>query len=337
MTVSARRLRGTTVNLSAPPAPGLPPVPSVTGTSNLLCAAAVAEGETVLQGAAREPEVVALGQLLIAFGARIEGLGAETVRVVGVRALHPSPNDAPAAVVPGDRIEAATWMIAAAATGGRVVVDGVEPADVRVVADLLQRSGVLVTTCGDGPHRSVRVTALSRPLALEARSAPFPGLPTDVTPQLGALAAIADGTSFLTDDVFPGRIAHLAPLAQFGASIRRAGAEAVVGGTSLQAANVQAPDLRAAAALLIAALAARGTSRIGGASVLLRGYERPVEKLCSLGATVSSAAYDLGARPANRSGRIGWRAPGAAGILRGSRPGSPEPVSKEILVCSAAA
>ena len=332
VTVSADRLRGAEIDLSAPPAPGLPAVPTATGTANALCAAAVADGVTVLRGAAREPEVVALGRLLNAAGAKIEGLGADTLRVTGVSELRGLPRRSTAAVVPGDRIEAATWMIAAVATGGRVVVDGVVPEEVAAVSRVLRDCGAIVSACGVAPHRAIRVVAADRPLAFEARSAAFPGLPTDVAPQLAALAAVADGTSLLTDEVFPGRIAHLAPLARFRASVERAGDTAVLTGGELNAADVHAPDLRAAAALLIAALAAQGSSRIGGASVLLRGYERPAEKLRSLGATLGAPAAMAGRRPPLRSGRGGWRAAGRGRILAVTRP-----LPSETHACSAAA
>ncbi|MFH5803155.1 UDP-N-acetylglucosamine 1-carboxyvinyltransferase [Alienimonas sp. DA493] len=331
VTVSVDRLKGADIFLSAPPTPGLPPSPTVTGTINALCAAAVADGVSVLNGAAREPEVVAVGELLQAAGAEIEGLGTRTLIVTGVRRLRGVSGRCPAAVVPGDRIEAATWMIAAAATGGRVVVDGVDPSEVAAVAAALRDSGARVSTCGAGAHQSVRVASCGRPTAFEVRSAAFPGLPTDVLPQLAALAAVAEGTSLLTDDVFPERSAHLRRLPRFHASVERAGATAVITGGDLYGGEVHAPDLRAAAALLIAALAAEGTSRIGRASLLLRGYERPAEKLRALGATLGEPARAVGKRPARRSGRGGWRAVGPRRILRGTRP-----VASETPACSAA-
>ena len=335
VTVSVDRLRGAELNLAAPPAAGLPAVPSVTGTINLLCAAAVAEGVSVLHGAAREPEVAAVGRLLIAAGARIAGLGTDVLTVTGVQTLRGVRNAAPATVAPGDRIEAATWMIAAAATGGRVVIDGVAPSDVAAVADVLRDADASVTTCGSGLNRSIRVVAGDRPRSFEARSAAFPGLPTDVLPQLAALAALADGTSVLTDEVFPGRTAHLAPLARFGGTVERAGAAAVLTGGPTRGAEVSAPDLRAAASLLIAALAAEGTSRIAGADLLLRGYERPAAKLRSLGAVVGSvgrANEPTGDRPGVRRGRRGWRSTPAGRILADVRTAPPETVP-----CSAAA
>ncbi|QDT17059.1 UDP-N-acetylglucosamine 1-carboxyvinyltransferase [Alienimonas californiensis] len=324
VTVSVDRLRGAEIYLSAPPAPGLPPAPTVTGTANALCAAAIADGVSVLHGAAREPEVVAVGELLNAAGARIEGLGTDVLTVTGVRRLRGVSGRCPAAVVPGDRIEAATWMIAAAATGGRIVVDGVEPSEVAAVAAALRASGARVSICGSAGHRSIRVDSCGRPTAFEVRSAAFPGLPTDVLPQLAALAAVADGTSLLTDDVFPDRNAHLSRLPRFHASVERAGATAVITGGDLHGGEVHAPDLRAAAALLIAALAAEGSSRIGRASVLLRGYERPAEKLRALGATLGAPNWRVGKRPAARPGRGGWRPAGPRRILGRTRPVSPE-------------
>ncbi|NNJ27072.1 UDP-N-acetylglucosamine 1-carboxyvinyltransferase 2 [Planctomycetes bacterium LzC2] len=332
VTVSVDRLRGARINLSAPPAPGLPGVPTVTGTMNLLCAAAVAQGVTVLHGAAQEPEVIALGELLIAAGANIDGLGTDTLRILGVPKLHGVNAPSPATAVPGDRIEAGTWMIAAAATGGRVVIDGVDPDHVAALSESLRDAGAVVSVCGSGSHRAIRVIGPSRPTALEVRSEAYPGLPTDLLPQLAALAAVAEGVSLLTDDVFPGRNAHLAPLAAFEAAVSRADATAVVTGGNLVGAQALAPDLRAAAALLIAALAAEGTSRISGAAVLLRGYERPAEKLASLGAAVEAHSVRLGGRPERRSGRGRWRRVGPGGILGASRP-----VPSETSACYAAA
>lgn len=328
VTVTVTRLRGATVDLSAPPAPGLPAVPTVTGTANLLCAAAVAEGETTLRGAAREPEVVALGRLLIAMGAKISGLGTSEIRVTGVPRLRGVGPDDPAGAVPGDRIEAATWMIAAAATGGRVVVDGADPAELSAVEDVLRAAGAIVSVCGIGTHRSVRVIAPAPPNPFDAVSAAYPGLPTDALPQLGALAAAAGGVSRLSDGVFPGRTAHLPGLRRFGATATVRDGEATVRADGLSAADVTAPDLRAAAALLIAGLAADGTSRLHAAGVLLRGYERPVEKLRALGAEVSvgdAPASGVGEPPARRPGRGGWRAVRAGRILGRSRPVPVEP------------
>ena len=333
--VSVERLRGAELNLAAPPAAGLPAVPSVTGTINLLCAAAVADGTSVLRGAAREPEVAAVGRLLNAAGARIAGVGTDVLTVTGVQTLRGVRHAAPAAVAPGDRIEAATWMIAAAATGGRVVIDGVAPTDVAAVADVLRDAGAAVTTCGSGLNRSIRVVADERPRSFEARGAAFPGLPTDVLPQLAALAAVADGTSVLTDEVFPGRTAHLAPLARFGGTVERAGAAAVLTGGPTRGTEVFAPDLRAAAALLIAALAAAGSSRIAGADLLLRGYERPAAKLRSLGAAVGPAGRSeptTGDRPVRERVGGGWRMSHAGRILADVRTAPPETVP-----CSAAA
>ena len=327
--VSVARLRGAAVTLAAPPAPGLPPVPTVTGTTNLLCAAAVAAGVTTLRGAAREPEVVAVGRLLQSFGAEIGGLGTDTIRVEGVASLTAAPADAAAAVVPPDRIEAATWMIAAAATGGRVVLDDVDPAEVAAVAAVLRAHGATVETCGPAGSRRIRVIAATRPRAFEATSAAHPGLPTDALPQLAALALMSEGVSVLRDGVFPLRTAHLPALAQFGGVVERAGDRAVLTGGPLGPAAATAPNLRAAAALLTAALAAPGTSRVREAGVLRRGYERLVPKLRSLGA---DAAWAAPAASDDAGGIDRWRSPSAGRILAPSRP-APVP---EVLPCPAA-
>ena len=324
--LSAGTLRGAAVDLTGP---GKRAVPTVTGTINVLCAAVAAEGDSTLAGAAREPEVVAVGRLLIAMGARIDGLGTDTLRVFGTPAMRRSggvSGDHPAAAVPGDRVEAATWMIAAAATGGRVVIDGLDgPADdqIAAVADVLRGAGVSVRAGGSADRPRVHVSAIPGHAgrgaggvrAFEVRASAFPGLPTDCLPQLAALAATADGTSLLCDPVFPGRTAHLPRLARFGAGVGRAGETAIVTGGRLTAAKADAPDLRAAAALLIAALAAEGDSELLGAGVLHRGYEGLVGKLDALGADVRPDADDVPAAPGEREARRDWHRGRVGGIL----------------------
>ncbi|MEM9701911.1 MAG: UDP-N-acetylglucosamine 1-carboxyvinyltransferase, partial [Planctomycetota bacterium] len=312
------RLRGATIDLAAPPAPGLPSVPTVTGTMNLLCAAAAADGTSRLRGAAREPEVVALGRLLVAAGARIDGLGSDEISVTGVRSLSGVSGAHPAAAVPGDRIEAATWLIAAAATGGRIVVDGAVPEELHAVTELLKRTGAIVSTCGRGVHRAIRLIGPTQAAAFRAVSGPFPGLPTDVMPQLAALASVADGESRLTDRVFPNRTAHFFPFTRLAAVVERGCETTRIAGGALSPADVTAPDLRAAAGLLIAALTVSGPSDWHGSELLRRGYERPLRKLRGLGANVERVDQ-MGNRPGPSSERGGWRLDESRRILRGSR------------------
>ena len=327
------RLRGARVDLAGP-APGGDPaarVPSVTGTANVLCAAATADGTTTIRGAAREPEVVAVGRFLIACGARVSGLGTDEIRVAGVPRLHAPPADHPACRVPADRVEAATWLCAAAATRGRLTVDGVGYEEVSAVAAVLRAAGVRVRGCGTAGSPRVCVSAAGALASFEAAAGPHPAVPTDALPQLAAVALTADGTSLLTDGVFPDRLAHLPRLARFGGAAGRAGATAIVSGDArLRPALVDAPDLRAAAALLIAALAADGESELHGSNVLRRGYERLAEKLRALGADVREplgygepppAFAPRRPAPAGAPGPARLRAAGGRPRLAGVRPG----------------
>ena len=330
------RLRGARVDLSAaiPGGDRGVRVPTVTGTANVLCAAATADGVTVIRGAAREPEVVAVGRFLNACGARITGLGTHEVRVVGVDRLLAPPADHAACRVPPDRVEAATWLCAAAATRGRLTVDGVGLEPLAAVADALRGMGVSVRACGTDRSPRICVSAAGPLAAVEVRAGAFPAVPTDVLPQLAAVALTAAGTSLLTDGVFPDRLAHLPRLARFGGSVGRAGTTAIVTGEDRLAGSLaDAPDLRAGAALLIAALAADGRSELHAAEVLARGYERLVPKLRALGAEVSRTAPEdvspaLRGVPLERADRPDpdrprWRSPAPAGKIGGVRPPRP--------------
>ena len=332
------RLRGARVNLSAPIAGGDRGVrvPTVTGTANVLCAAATADGMTVIRGAAREPEVVAVGRFLNACGARITGLGTGEIHVVGVDRLLAPPAGHAACRVPADRVEAATWLCAAAATRGRLTIDGIGLEPLAAVADALRAMGAGVRACGTVRSPRVCVSASGPLAAVELRAGAFPAVPTDVLPQLAAVALTAAGTSLLTDGVFPDRLAHLPRLARFGGSVGRAGATAIVTGEPrLHGALADAPDLRAGAALLIAALAADGRSELHAAGVLARGYERLVPKLRDLGADVSRTAPEDVSPVLRRvmtpedddlapPDRPRWRAPAAAGMIAGNTRPRPE-------------
>lgn len=251
---------------------------TVTGTCNVMSAAVLAEGETTIEAAACEPEVADLGRFLIAAGARITGLGTPTIRIEGVPRLHGCEH----AVIP-DRIEAATLMIAAAITRGQIEISGAEASHLTSVIEVLRETGVDIRY--NGPTLAIDGSGHLRPA--ECVALPFPAIPTDVQAQLTAFMTIADGISLVTDKVFPDRFMHLSELARMGARIRREGASAIVSGpTRLSGASVMASDLRASAALVLAALAADGPSIIRRIYHLDRGYERLELKLRSLGADV---------------------------------------------------
>ena len=251
---------------------------TVTGTCNVLVAACLAKGRTVICGAAMEPEVVDLGRFLIAAGANIEGLGTATIEVSGVDQLGPVSHQ----IVP-DRIEAATFAIAAAATRGRVLIPNAPTEDMVSVIDVLQRIGVEIAYGSDG--LSVSGANCMQPVHLTAE--PFPGIPTDCQAQLMALLSTVNGVSQITDSVFPDRFMHASELMRMGARIsRNAGCATIDGGVPLTGATVMASDLRASAALVIAALAAEGASCVRRIYHLDRGYANLEKKLTALGADV---------------------------------------------------
>lgn len=268
----ARRLQGTTVDMCGPRGP------SVTGTANVLSAAVLAHGETIIEGAAREPEIVDLCHCLKAMGARIDGIGGSVLRVEGVARLRGTTYR----IIP-DRIETATLLLAAAITGGAVTVRDCRPEHLARVVELLQQTGCEVAV-GNNAITLQRRAAL-RPLQLAAE--PYPGIPTDLQAQWTALLALADGQSLVTDRVFPARFDHVAELRRLGAGIELDGATAVIdGGLQLTAARLLATDLRASAALVLAALAAEGETAIEAGELLDRGYERLDRKLAKLGARI---------------------------------------------------
>jgi UDP-N-acetylglucosamine 1-carboxyvinyltransferase len=242
----------------------------------VLSAAVLAEGETVIRGAAREPEIVDLGNFLIAMGARIDGLGTATLRISGVRALCGTTYR----MIP-DRIEILTLLLAAAVTRGEATVTGVVPAHLDRVLRLLAQTGVMIDV---GPKWvSVRARGPLRPVDVTAE--PYPGVPSDVQAQWMALMSLVPGRCTIRDRVFPGRFMHVAELNRLGARVEcRDDAAIVTGVDRLTAARVTASDLRASAALVLAGLAAEGTTIVQEAQHLDRGYERLDEKLRSLGA-----------------------------------------------------
>ncbi len=269
--VQARKLRGSEIHLD---------FPSVGATENIMAAAILAEGTTVIRNAAKEPEIIEEQNFYNRLGARIRGAGTDTIRIEGVTQLNDKEIDY--TVIP-DRIEAGTFMIAAAITGGDVLIDDVIPEHVEALTSKLREVGVNVETTeeqirikSDRTFKSVDVTVL-----------PHPGFPTDLQPQITALLSIAEGTSVITENVFGGRFRYVDELIRMGAVIRVESRSAIVKGINgLSGAAVYAPDLRAGAALVIAGLAAEGKTTLEGLQYLDRGYEDIEMKLAGIGADI---------------------------------------------------
>ena len=251
---------------------------TVTGTENIMMAAVLAEGRTVIENAAREPEVVDLANCLRAMGAKIEGDGTSTIVIDGCDSLHGAEHS----VIP-DRIEAGTFMAAAAATKGDVTLTNVAPDTLSVVIDKIREAGAEIET---GPDW-IRVTMNSRPKSVSIRTEPHPGFPTDMQAQIMALDCVADGTAQITETIFENRFMHVPELQRLGADIQVEGHTAVVRGVEqLQGARLMATDLRASASLVIAALAAEGESIVDRIYHRDRGYDRMELKLQALGADI---------------------------------------------------
>ena len=269
MHASADRLRGARIVMD---------LVTVTGTENLMMAAALAEGETLIENAAREPEVVDLARCLAAMGAKIEGAGSETIRIVGVRSLGGAEHR----VMP-DRIETATYLAAAAAAGGRVRLTGIAAGTLDAALDKLREVGAKVTV----QETSIELETNGRPNAVSVRTAPYPGFATDMQAQFMALASVARGTAHITETIFENRFMHALELRRLGADIQLQGNTAVVKGVErLQGAAVMATDLRASASLVIAGLVAEGETVVDRIYHLDRGYEALETKLSALGARV---------------------------------------------------
>ena len=251
---------------------------TVTGTEDLLMAATLAEGETVMQNCAREPEVADLAALLNAMGAKIQGAGTSTIRVKGVGKLHGARHR----IIP-DRIEAGTFIIAGALTGGDLNVVGCDPAHLTAILQKLAETGVKTAVKAD----SVRVMGDQPLQAADLNTEEYPGFPTDMQAQYMALATQAAGTSIVTENIFENRFMHAQELVRMGANIKIEGRRAIVrGGTPLSAAAVLASDLRASASLVLAALVADGETIIDRVYHLDRGYEHIEEKLKAVGAEI---------------------------------------------------
>jgi len=266
----ASRLRGTRIVLDTV---------TVTGTENLMMAATLAEGETVIENAAREPEVVDLADCLTAMGAKIEGAGTDTIHVQGVESLSGARHE----VLP-DRIETGTFLVAGAITGGRVRAVGTRPDNLDAVLAKLDECGASITAGQDWIEVDM---GGRRPRAVDLRTAPYPAFPTDMQAQFMALNSVAEGVGTITQTVFENRFMHVLEMQRMGADIRLEGNTAISEGVpSLIAAPVMATDLRASASLVVAGLAARGQTTISRIYHLDRGYSGLEEKLSQLGARV---------------------------------------------------
>ena len=265
----ARRLRGARVVFD---------MVSVGATENVLMAATLAEGRTVLENAAREPEIVDLAECLVAMGARIEGAGSDRIVVEGVERLDGGEH-----AVVADRIEAGTFLVAAAMTGGAVTATHARPDTMSVVLDKLRDAGAALDCDGDRIHLEMR----GRPRAVDLTTAPHPGFPTDMQAQFMALDCIAEGTGVVHENIFENRFMHVQELLRLGADIRVEGNTAIVRGVPrLSGAPVMATDLRASASLVLAGLVAEGDTTIDRIYHLDRGYENIEAKLSALGARI---------------------------------------------------
>ncbi len=255
---------------------------TVTGTENLLMAATLADGETVLENAAQEPEVTDLAEMLIAMGAKIEGHGTSRIRIQGVERLHGLTGAASHRIVP-DRIETGTFLCAVAAAGGDVVLRGARGANLEAVIDKLREAGITITVGDDW----IRVQGSERPRAVGFRTSEYPAFPTDMQAQFMALDCIADGTAIVTETIFENRFMHINELVRLGAKIDVDGHTAVVHGVNrLSGATVMATDLRASASLVIAGLVAEGETTVERIYHLDRGYDQMEAKLRQLGADI---------------------------------------------------
>ncbi|MFL6646477.1 MAG: UDP-N-acetylglucosamine 1-carboxyvinyltransferase [Sulfurifustaceae bacterium] len=266
----AKRLRGARVYMD---------IVSVTGTENIMMAAALADGTTVIENAAREPEVVDLAQCLNAMGARVRGAGTDEITIEGVERLHSAQHD----VIP-DRIETGTYLVAGAMTGGEVRLRNTRPDLLFAVIEKLREAGAHIETGADWVRLDMKG---ERPRAIDVRTAPYPAFPTDMQAQFVALNAIADGSSSITETVFENRFMHVQEQQRMGAQIEMKGTTAFVRGVPrLTAAPVMATDLRASACLALAGLVADGETSVERIYHIDRGYEMIEEKLAALGARI---------------------------------------------------
>jgi len=269
VTVSAKRLKGAEIYLD---------IPTVTGTENLMMAAALAKGTTVLRNAAREPEITALADALNAMGAQVSGAGTPVLEIIGREKLHA----ADATIIP-DRIEAGTFMAAAAVTNGDVLVKGARSAHLGAVIEKMVEAGVIVDELPEG----LRVRGPATLQSVDVKTAPFPGFATDMQAQFMVMMCMASGRSTITETIFENRFIHVSELTRLGADISIMRNSAVVKGVSvLRAAPVMASDLRASACLVLAGLVAQGSTLINRVYHIDRGYESIEKKLSGLGAQI---------------------------------------------------
>lgn len=252
--------------------------PSVGATENIMTAAVLAKGTTVIDNAAREPEIVDLCRMLVSMGAQIDGIGTSTLEITGVESLRPATH-----VAVADRIVAGTWAMAAVATRGDVLVRGVDPTFLEIALDKLARAGADVEVRADG----FRVAIDEQPKSFDVVTLPYPGLASDLQPQAIALLSVADGTAMITENVFEARFMFCDEIARMGADVRTDGHHAVVRGKPrLSGAPVRATDIRAGAALVIAGLVADGVTEVAEVHHIDRGYVRFEQQLRALGADV---------------------------------------------------
>ena len=253
-------------------------IPTVTGTENIMMAATLAKGTTVLKNAAREPEIVNLAQVLNAMGAKVSGAGTDVVVIEGVTRMHPVE----AAVIP-DRIEAGTFMIAAGMTGGDVFLRGCDSRQLDALIAKLRAAGMEIKEMADG----VRATGGETVRSVDIKTLPYPGFPTDLQAQMMAMMTIGRGLSVITETIFENRFMHVSELLRMGADIVIQGKSAIVRGTpKLRGAKTMATDLRASASLILAGLAAEGTTELSRVYHLDRGYETIEKKFSALGADI---------------------------------------------------
>jgi UDP-N-acetylglucosamine 1-carboxyvinyltransferase len=252
--------------------------PSVGATENIMTAAVLAKGTTTIDNAAREPDIVDLGEFLIAMGAKISGLGSPVITIEGVKKLSPATHATIA-----DRIITGTWAFAAVMTQGDITIHGARPQDLEIPLEKLTSAGAIITSTDDG----IRVRMDSRPQSIDVSTLPYPGFPTDLLPMVIALNSIATGDAIVTENVFESRFMFVNELTRLGAHITVDGHHASIHGISqLSGAPVEATDIRAGAGLVLAALVSEGETTVDGAFHVDRGYPNFAEQLCALGADV---------------------------------------------------
>lgn len=265
----ASRLKGTTVYFD---------IPTVTGTENIMMAACLAKGTTILENAAREPEIVNLAEVLCGMGAKISGAGTDLIRIDGIDSLHPVE----ATVIP-DRIEAGTFMIASGITGGDIKILGCNTGHLDALITKLSDTGMNISIISGG----IRAVGKRKIKSTNIKTIPYPGFPTDLQAQIMAFMTVGDGLSVITETVFENRFMHVSELIRMGADILIEGNSAIVRGVSgLRGAPVMATDLRASASLILAGLAAEGKTELSRIYHIDRGYHKIEEKLASLGANI---------------------------------------------------